>query len=142
MSWWIWVLAGLFLLAIEFATTTMHIGLFAVGALVVAVLVAFGLDLPLWSQLLIFTSVSLIALLFIRPVIMRKLNLRPTTVVDSLAGETATATTAIDADGEGKVELRGSTWMAKNSGASPLRAGDRCLVERVDGLVLYVRSAH
>src|SRR5688500_5982631 len=31
MAWWIWVLIGFALLALEFVTTTMHIGLFALG---------------------------------------------------------------------------------------------------------------
>jgi membrane protein implicated in regulation of membrane protease activity len=48
-SWWIWVLIGLLLLSIEFVSTTMHISLFAVGAFVVAILVALGLDIPLWG---------------------------------------------------------------------------------------------
>lgn len=142
MSWWIWVLAGLLLLAIEFATTTMHIGLFAVGALFVAVLVAFGLDVPLWEQLLIFTAVSLIALAFVRPILVRKLKLHSTVKIDELEGQSATALTPIDAAGDGRVELRGSTWAARNNGPTPLAAGDRCIVERVDGLMLYVKSAH
>jgi inner membrane protein len=39
----------------------------------------------------------------------------------------------------GKVELRGSSWSAQNVSPSPLTSGQRCRVEKVDGLMLLVR---
>ena len=86
MSWWIWVLIGIALLAAEFASTTMHIGLFAVGAFVVALLVGLGVEMPLWAELLTFTVVSLLGFFFVRPWLVRKLKLQSTRVVDSLVG--------------------------------------------------------
>src|SRR5215212_10152968 len=91
MSWWIWVLIGFALLAVEFASSTMHLGLFAVGALVVAALVALGVHMPLWGQLVTFTVVSIFSLLFVRPILVRKLRLNVTRVVDTLIGEQAVA---------------------------------------------------
>ena len=141
MTWWFWVLIALLLLSIEFFSTTMHVGFFAVGALFVALLQAFPLGLPLWAQLAIFTAVSLIALFFIRPVLMRKLRLNETKVVDSLVGEQATAMDDIGISGLGKAEMRGSTWSARNIGPAPVARGERCVVERVEGLVLHIRAA-
>lgn len=141
MSWWIWVLIGVALLAVEFASTTMHLGLFAVGALFVAALVGLGADIPLWGQLLIFTSVSLLALFFIRPWIMRKLRLQETRTVDSLVGEQAVALDEIGPAGLGKAEMRGSTWNARNIGETALTRGQRCIVAAVDGLVIHVRAS-
>jgi inner membrane protein len=141
MSWWIWVLAGLLLLAIEFASTTMHLGLFAIGAFVVAVLMAFGLELPLWSQILIFTGVSVFSLLFIRPILVRKLKLHETKQVDTLIGEQALALDDIDVAAIGKAEMRGSTWNARNIGETALIRGQRCIVAQVDGLELHVKAS-
>jgi membrane protein implicated in regulation of membrane protease activity len=142
MAWWIWILIGVALLAVEMASTTMHIGLFAVGALVVAILVGLGVDIPLWGQLVIFTVVSVVSLLFIRPWIVRKLKLMTETkVIDSLVGEQAVALDEIHPAGMGKAEMRGSTWSARNIGETALARGQRCIVAAVDGLVIHVRAS-
>jgi membrane protein implicated in regulation of membrane protease activity len=142
MVWWIWVLIGVALLAVEIASTTAHIGLFAVGAFVVAALVGFGVKMPLWGELLTFTVVSLAALLFVRPWLVRKLRLGQTThVVDSLVGEQATILDEIPVAGLGKAEMRGSTWSARNVGETVLMRGQRCIVSGVEGLVIHVRAS-
>jgi inner membrane protein len=140
MSWWIWVLIAFLLLTIEFFSTTMHIGFFAVGAFVVAMLVGFGVSMPLWGQLVTFATTSVVALIFVRPIIVRKLGLSRTPVVDSMIGEEAIATAEIAAGGTGKAELRGSSWNARNVGETTLAAGQRCIVERIDGLLLHVKA--
>ncbi len=141
MTWWIWVLVGLALLAVEFASTTMHLGLFAVGAFVVAILVGAGVDLPLWGQLVIFTGVSVFSLLFIRPILVRKLKLDRKPVVDSLVGEQALALSDIPVAELGRAEMRGSTWSARNIGETALLRGQRCVVAHVEGLLLHVKAS-
>jgi membrane protein implicated in regulation of membrane protease activity len=141
MSWWIWVLIGVALLAAEFASTTMHIGLFAVGAFVVALLVGLGVEMPLWAELLTFTVVSLLGFFFVRPWLVRKLKLQSTRVVDSLLGEQAMTLDEIPVAGLGKAEMRGSTWSARNVGETVLTRGQRCVVAAVEGLVIHVRAS-
>ncbi len=141
MSWWIWVLIGVALLAAEFASTSMHIGLFALGAFVVAALVGFGVDMPLWGELLTFIVVSLLGFFFVRPVLVRKLRLHNTKVVDSLVGEQALTLDEIPIAGLGKAEMRGSTWNARNVGETVLMRGQRCTVAGVEGLVIHVRAS-
>ncbi len=140
MVWWIWVLIGIALLAIEFASASMHLGFFGGGALLVALLVGAGWDGPLWQQLLVFTVSSLVALVFLRPMVMRKFRLNEPKVVDSLIGEEALALGDIDVRSRGTAELRGSTWSAENVGPTPLKKGQRCTVDRVDGLLLHIRA--
>jgi membrane protein implicated in regulation of membrane protease activity len=141
MAWWIWILIGVGLLALEFTSTTLHIGLFAVGAFVVAILVAVGVDMPLWAQLVIFTGVSLFSFFFLRPVLVRKLRLHETKTVDSLIGENAVALDEIKPAGLGKAEMRGTTWSARNVGETVLLRGQRCVVAGVEGLVIHVRAS-
>ncbi|HUP60978.1 MAG TPA: NfeD family protein [Thermoanaerobaculia bacterium] len=141
MSWWIWVLIGLVLLAVEFASTTLHLGLFAVGAFVVALLGGAGLDLPLWSQLLIFTGVSVFALVFLRPYLLRKLKLNVPVTMDTLVGESALPLEELAPAGMGRAELRGTTWTARNIGETVLARGQRCVVAHVEGLVLHIRAS-
>ncbi|HET7437001.1 MAG TPA: NfeD family protein [Thermoanaerobaculia bacterium] len=140
MSWWIWVLAGFLLLAIEFSSTTLHIGFFAVGAFVVAILVALGVKMPFWGELLTFTLSSLAAFFFLRPILVRKLKLNVSKPVDTFVGEAAVALGDIPAEGLGKAEMRGTTWSARNVGPEPLARGQRCTVTGIDGLVISVRG--
>ena len=141
MAWWIWVLAGFLLLGLELASATMHVGVFAVGAFVVAILEAVGVHLPLWGQLLVFAGVSMLGFFFLRPWIVRKLDLHKTKPVDQIAGEQAVALEDIAPASRGRAELRGSTWSATNVGTTPLTRGQRCVVDRVDGLLLHVRAS-
>lgn len=138
MPWWIWVVAGFLLLAVEMASTTLHVGFFGAGAFFVALLLGFGWEGPLFQQLLVFTAFSLVALFLIRPPLMRRLRLNEPRVVDSLIGELATAIDEIAVQSRGKAELRGTTWTAMNVGNRPVSPGQRCRVERVEGLLLYI----
>jgi len=140
MSWWSWVLAGFFLLLIEMASTTLHVGFFGAGAFFVALLVGLGWDGPLWQQLIVFTAFSLISLFFIRPPLMRRLKLNETKVVDTLIGEQALPADEIAVGAIGKAELRGSMWNAQNVGSTPLTRGQRATVERVEGLLLHIKA--
>jgi inner membrane protein len=140
MAWWIWVLIGFALLGLELAATTFHIGFFAAGAFAVALLVLVGWDAPLWQELVAFTAVSLVGFFFFRPYVARKLRLGDTPLVDQLVGEQAVPTEDIAVGGRGKAELRGSTWSATNVGNSPLVRGQRCTVERVEGLLLHIKA--
>ena len=140
MTWWVWVLFGFFLLALEFISTTMHVGFFGAGALFVACLVGLGWHGPLWAQLLVFTAFSLVALFIIRPPLMRKLKLTQTKIVDTMVGERATAMDDIAVQSIGKAEMRGSSWSARNVGTTPIPKGQGCVVDGIEGLVLQVRA--
>ncbi len=140
MLWWHWVLIGFALLAIELASTTLHVAFFGLGALFVGLLVGLGWNGPLWAQLLVGTGSSLVALLFIRPPLMRRLKLNEPRVVDTLIGEQALAMDDIAVQSIGKAEMRGTTWTAQNVGNSPLIKGQRCTVESVEGLTIRVRA--
>ena len=141
MPWWVWVLAAFLLLIIEFFTTTAHVGFFAVGAFLVAILVSFDAGGPLWFQLVLFATSSVVLLIFVRPIIVKRLGLNKTPPVDQIAGEHAIALEAMDAESDGRAEMRGTTWSARNVGATAIARGQKCVVERVVGLTLHVRAA-
>jgi inner membrane protein len=138
MVWWLWVLVGLALLVVELVTPG---GLFALffgfGALAVAVLAVIGVG-PI-AQWLAFTAISLLLLATLRRALQDKLQARRAPV-DSLVGEEAVLLEDLAAGGEAKAELRGVPWSARAAPGVALRAGQRCRVERVDGLVLWIRA--
>lgn len=139
MAWWIWVLIGFFLLALELTTAGLHLGFFGAGAIIVGLIVAAGYGGPTWVQLLLFSIVSLVLLLLFRQPMLRRLREAGTDrEVDALGGQIAHAITEIAPGAFGKAELRGSSWNARNTGSTALVAGQRCRVAKVDGLTLHV----
>jgi membrane protein implicated in regulation of membrane protease activity len=139
MSWWLWILVGIALLVIEMLTPG---GLFALffgaGALATGVVALVGA--PPVVQWVAFTVISLVLLATLRRVLQEKLRARPGPAVDSLVGEEVVLLGELPAGGEGKAELRGVPWKARAASGIALRSGQRCKVERVDGLTLWVRA--
>jgi membrane protein implicated in regulation of membrane protease activity len=139
MSWWVWVLVGFALLVVEMITPG---GLFAlffgVGALATALAAVAGA--PATVQWLLFPALSVVLLVGFRRGLQERLRARPTAPVDSLVGEDVILLGEIPAGGEGQAELRGVPWKARVASGIALRAGQRCKVERVEGLTLWVRA--
>jgi membrane protein implicated in regulation of membrane protease activity len=143
MAWWTWILLGFALILLELATPgAFYFLFFGASALLVGVLVGFGISTSQWLDWLLFSVFAVGAIAFLRPTLLRRFGPSmdgPT--VDSLIGEIATALERIQGNGGiGKVEMRGSTWNACNTGDHVLTRGERCRVERVEGLMLYVRQ--
>ena len=141
MEWWIWVVGGLLLLALEMASPGgFYVFFFGCGALAVGLLAATGLAEPLWLQGVLFAGLSAGALAVFRPFILRRLRAGDGgAAVDALVGELVRVRGEIGAGGYGKVELRGTTWNARNAGETPVAADQACRVERVEGLTLWIR---
>ena len=141
MTWWYWLVLGLVLVALEMASSGgFYIIFFGVSAIVVSLLTATGLAAANWMQWLLFPVLSIASLLLFRNPLMRTLNLGGGAVdIDTLAGETGTALDDIGAGANGRVELRGTTWSARNTGSAPLPRGHRCVVVRTERLTLIVK---
>jgi inner membrane protein len=142
MLWWHWLLLGVVLIAMEMAASGgFYIIFFGIAAVIVAMLSLAELAGPLWFQLLLFSALSVASLLFFRNPIMRRLNLEGGAAdIDTLAGETCSVLEAMPPGGNGRVELRGSTWSARNLGTTPLSNGARCTVIRSERLTLLVKA--
>jgi len=141
MTWWIWILSGLALLAVEIMVPGGIIFLFfGASAIIVGVLAAAGLE-PLWLQAVVFSVMSVVSLLTMRGPILRRMEARgfEADKVDSFVGKAVVLTEAIGPQGKGKGELRGTSWTVVNLGDTALSSGDARNVERVDGLTLFVR---
>ena len=137
MAWWLWVLLGLALLVVEMVTPG---GLFAlffgVSALVVSGVEALGIA-PAWLEWLLFAALGVALLLLLRRPVQAKLQTRHASV-DTLVGEVAVPLEDLGPHATGRAELRGTSWTARNAGEAPLARGQRCQVQRVDGLTLWI----
>lgn len=140
MDWWIWVVVGFALLAFEMATPGgFYLFFFGAAALLVGFLTGLGLGGPAWLQGVLFAALSCLAMLVFRPLLIKKMHTRTSTsAVDTLVGERAVAQGEIPPKGMGKVELRGTRWNARNTGATAIGPNQPCRVEKADGLVLSV----
>ncbi len=140
MSWWLWVVLGLVLAAIELATPGgFFVIFFGISAVVVGLLELAGLASPPWLQWLLFPIIAVVALRFFRKPLLSRLSVSDPPRVDSLVGEVAVAAADIAAGQHGRAELRGTTWQARNVGEYGILAGQRTRVVAVDGLTLDIR---
>lgn len=138
--WWHWLVFGLVLLLGEMAAAGgFYLFFFGVAAVIVGLLSSSDLAGPIWTQLLLFSVMSLAAVTFFRVRLLKWLQLDPQApAIDTLMGEVGTVAEDLPPGVVGKVELRGSMWSARHRGAQLITRGTRCRVVGVDGLLLFV----
>ncbi|MFF1506478.1 NfeD family protein [Streptomyces sp. NPDC058326] len=110
--WLVWLIVAGALAVAEIFTLTAALGILGVAAAVTAGTAALGLPPPL--QLVTFTALAVISLLFVRPVAVRHL-LRPQAErfgVDALVGRPAHVVSEVTGLG-GRVRIGGEEWTAR-----------------------------
>ena len=139
-QWWHWLVVGLLLVLAELATPGgFFVIFFGLAAVLVGALTAMGMGGPLWSQLLMFSVLSVLSLVMFRARLLRTMQVDPQAPeVDSLVGEVGLLEGAIGPGQIGRIEVRGSAWSARNATSSELPRGTRCRVVRVKGLMLEI----
>ena len=142
MLWWHWLVLGLLLVALEMAASGgFYVIFFGVAAIAIAALRLLDIAGPMWLQLLLFSVLSVASLVFFRNPLLRWLRLSEGPAdMDSLVGEVGVAIDDIGAGQIGRLELRGTVWNARNSDASALPRGRRCVVMRADRLTLVIKA--
>ncbi len=136
--WWL----GIFivLLIIEICTLGLTTIWFAGGALLA--FFAALLDFDLLIQLVLFLVISLVLLIFTRPVALKYFNAkRVKTNSESFIGKTAIVKQAIINDlGEGQVMFNGIEWTARSVNDSQIGEGKTVVVTAIDGVKLIVKE--
>lgn len=133
-----WLILTFLLVVIELATVNLTTVWFAIGSVAAAISVAFTHSFGI--QTIVFLIVSLLLLVFTRPVAKRKFNSKTVkTNVDSLIGSTCLVTEKIDNLKEtGTVRLNGMEWSARSSEEKIIEPGITVKVDRVKGVKVYV----
>ena len=135
MSWWVWMLAGAVLAALELlAGGTLWLLLAGLAAMLVGLAAAAGVD----SAALQFLIFSLLA----GSVFLVKSRF-PTSggrdaAMPTLVGEIGVAVTEIAPGKTGKAEFRGTQWTARSADDRTVAAGAGVRVVWVEGVSLYV----
>jgi membrane protein implicated in regulation of membrane protease activity len=140
MPWWGWIVLGTALLGAELfvVPADFYLVFLGVAALAVGVLGFVGVELPAWAQWATFGGLAVLSLVCFRGWLRARWP-RATRADDTLVGEIAVAREPLAGGASGRIDLRGSSWSARNDGDEPLAPGDRARVLRVEGLTVHVR---
>lgn len=136
-----WLIALIIFLIIEGSTVTLVCIWFAGGSLVG--MLAAALHAPMWLQILLFLLVSILLLVYTRPIAMKYFNKnREKTNVSVLVGKQAIVTADIDnLRGEGQVTVAGQEWSARNvADGEIIPEGSVVSIEQIKGVKLMVRN--
>lgn len=146
MLWWHWSILGLSLIGVEILTLgglgNFYFLFFGMAALMVSGLTWSGLLEAAWLQWFLFAILGVISLLVMKKSLWNKKSMKgkDQPIVDSMVGEIATVLEPLEPQALGKVELRGSTWTARNAGENILEKNTIAKIVRVEGLTLWVQA--
>ncbi|MBQ8729632.1 MAG: NfeD family protein [Lachnospiraceae bacterium] len=134
-----WLAVFVVMLIVEFMTMGLTTIWFAAGSLISFVVALLGG--PMWLQALVFFAVSIVLLIFTRPLVTKyqKKNVVKTNI-DSLIGKEAKVIEEIDNnEAKGRAMIEGQEWMARSSSNEIIAANTMVIVERIEGAKLIVK---
>lgn len=137
---WIWLGLTVLFVVFELVTTSLTTIWFAGGGLVAFILAI--LKTPWWAQVIAFIVVSVVLLIFTRPVLTKLLKVGNTkTNVDSLVGQRAKVLVDIDnAAGIGYAIVGGQDWSARSEDdAVVIPKGSEAIIVGISGVKLILR---
>lgn len=137
----IWLAIAAAMIIVEIATLGLTSIWFAGGALVSAVVACFNDN---WLiQLIVFAIVSLVLLLFTKPIAQKRLMKEPEkTNVEGLVGEKAYVTEEINnIKSKGAVKLKGLEWSARSENDEIIETDTEVVVKAISGVKLIVGKA-
>ena len=138
----LWLCAVAILGVAEALTVTLTCIWFAVGALAAMIVALFGGEL--WLQILVFAIVSLVCVLALRPLAKTKIggSQKVPTNADRIIGQEAIVKEEIDnIAGTGTVAIDGTVWTARSTADTPIAAGCRVRIQRIEGVKVIVAPA-
>jgi len=134
----LWLGATVVLFIAEAVTVNLVTVWFALGALAAFIAAVAGAEL--WLQIVLFLAVTVITLIFTRPIAKKHINGKhEATNADMVIGKTAVVTEDIDnLAGKGAVTCMGKVWTARSLNDEKFTVGDEVTVEKIQGVKLIV----
>ena len=135
----VWLIVALVLLIVELFTASFGVVCFSFGAAAAGIAAYFNLG-TVW-QLALFSIVSFVAFVFIRPVIVKFLLKKKDEVLtnaDAVVGRIGVVTEEINADkNTGRVKIDGDDWKAVSS--ENIALGEKVEVMSRESIILNVK---
>lgn len=136
----IWLIAAIALVILEICTAGFGVICFAIGAAFSAL--AAGLNVGITWQIVIFAVVSLLAFIFLRPVVLRLLEKKSKDVktnADAIVGRIGVVSERIDAEQHtGRVAIDGDDWKAVSKDGVTIEKGKSVKIVKLDSIILTV----
>lgn len=134
----LWIIAVIIFIILEISTVGLSSIWFAIGALFA--LIAAILNWSFFWQLIIFTAVSILTLIFTRPVLVKKMKLgNEKTNIDQLINAAGIVIEEIGEFHTGLVKINGQIWSAKSVSGEIIHKDQIVVVDHIEGVKLIVK---
>lgn len=141
-AYYIWLIVAIILVIVEILTAGFGVICFAIGAAFSALVSALGGSFT-W-QVVVFVVVSLLAFIFLRPVVIRFLDKKSKDVktnADALVGRKGVVSECIDAENHtGRVAIDGDDWKAVSEDGSVIEKGADVEIIKLDSIIVTVKK--
>ncbi|NLN86435.1 MAG: NfeD family protein [Syntrophomonadaceae bacterium] len=135
-----WILIAILCGAVEIFSSGFWFLWLAIAALLVAGGAATGILISLPAQLLVFSIITLVLIVFTRPLLMKTVKSNDTvSKVKALIGQQGMALTPISPLNFGQVKVNGEIWTATSN--EYIEENIRVVVTGIDGVKLVVDKA-
>ncbi len=136
----IWFIVAVVLILLEFVIPGLFIMFFGLGALVTAIF-TYLFEVSLSVQFLIFSITSILSLVLLRKVFMKRMYQTDREDPDEeFIGHFGTSLSKIEPTGQGKVEFKGTNWSATSK--STIDIGQKVKIINKEGLLLTVEPVN
>lgn len=135
-----WIVCAVIFAVIEGITSGLVTIWFTIGGAAAAA--AGGAGLPIPGQVIVFFIVSVVLLIFTRPILVKKLKVgKEKNYTEQLEGKPGLVTEAIEPFQSGLVKVNGIVWTAVGETEEfHAQAGETVEIVRVEGVKLIVRT--
>ncbi len=138
MNEYIWLIFSIILFTVEALTVNLFTIWFGIGALVAMIATLIGANTVI--QLLIFAVVSVILLVFTRPLAVKGIKKTPTNS-DSLIGKNGIVTKEINnIAATGEIKVGGKYWTARSEDETIIEAESVVEIIAISGVKLIVKQ--
>jgi len=136
--WLCWLIFSCIMFVVEIFTAGFFMFWFGIGGLVALVLALLGLELHI--QMIAMLIVTVLLLIFTKPLVNKAIKKVPPTNTDAYIGKKAIVIKEINnIEGTGTVKVMGETWSAISTNDSIIPAKTQVIVEKVTGAKLEVK---
>ena len=142
MEYYYWLIAAIVLVILEIMTAGFGVICFAIGAAFAALVSGLGGTLT-W-QVVVFVVVSMLAFIFLRPVVIRFLDKKSKNVktnADALIGRKGVVSERIDGEQHtGRVAIDDDDWKAVSVDGSVIEKGVDVEIVKLDSIIVTVKQ--
>ncbi len=133
----LWAIIGISLMIAEIFTLSFVLIFFGVAALIVAGLVAMGLN-NISIEIFIFAMIGLSGIFLFRKKMAASLKTK--TKITSDVNQKLDLTDDIPAGKHARISYQGTLWTTHNESGNDLKKGDRVFITKTDGINLFVNT--